>query len=103
MKLPGPGKPPLRRNDIPSLQDRIRAVHQCESHHVRSVHVRETAGDKLFDGIVEVFDLTDCAAAPRAYAWEYREGSDVYAKIVLELPPVISPQSAVRGWLARRE
>lgn len=101
MKMPGPGKPPLRRNDIPGLQDEIRRLHHCESHHVRSVHVREVIGDRLFDGIVDLFDLTDCDAAPRAYGWSYREGPDTNAMIVLENPPVTSAQAAVRTWLAR--
>lgn len=90
----------MQRNDIPALQDAIRALHACESHHVRTVRVREAHGQGAWEGAVEVFDLTDCGNATRCYAWQYREGSEVKAQILLERPTVTSPQRAVQVALA---
>lgn len=93
----------MQRNDIPSLQDAIRAMHQCDAHHVRSVPVRETAGDKVaWEGVVDVFDLPSCAAGARCYAWSERDGMRTKPVIVLETPSVTSPQRAVQAALARR-
>ena len=87
----------MQRNDIPTLQDAIRALHQCDSVHVKSVPVREMLQGKVaWEGTVEIFDLPGCAAASRAYGWNYRDGSEVKSTIVLDLPPVNSARTAVQ-------
>ena len=45
---------------------------------------------------VEVFDLIGPPKAKRAYAWTYRDGDQNKTVAVLGIPPVDSPQTAVR-------
>jgi hypothetical protein len=51
----------------------------------------------VWEGDVEVFNLIGHPKAKRGYAWAYNKetGSDTIA--VLELPPVISPKTAVQA------
>jgi len=54
-------------------------------------------------GWVEVFDLIGHAKAKRAYAWQYQDGPDEIKTVaVLEIPPVVSPQSAVKVAIAAK-
>ncbi len=83
---------------IAHLQKAIRAVHGCESAHSQTVRVREEhQGKTVWEGDVEVFKLSGHPKAQCCYAWAYDndKGSKVLA--VLELPPVISPVTAVRA------
>lgn len=85
---------------IARLKTAIAHLHGAESKHVESVPVQEVfRGRTLWKGIVEVFDLTGHARAKRAYAWSYKEGAKNETEqfvAVLELPPVDSPQAAVK-------
>ena len=88
---------------IPRLQEAIRALHGCESHYVETVPVKEVfQGEVVWWGEVEVFEICDRPSARRAYAWSHwKRTSDrgtTYLTI-LELPPVKSPQDAVRAAL----
>jgi hypothetical protein len=90
-----------RQQYLAHLQKAIKATHGCESQHVEQVPVRETyQGKTVWEGNVEVFDLIGHAKAKRCYAWAYdvKDGSRTLA--VLELPPVISPITAVRAAIA---
>jgi hypothetical protein len=75
-------------------------LHKSDAKHVRSVPVEEIfQGQTIWKGIVEVFDLTSHPKAKRAYAWSHRAGaddSDERFVAVLEIPPVTSPQTAVK-------
>jgi hypothetical protein len=83
--------------EITELKDAIRATHGCESLHVASVPVKEVFEDQpAWEGTVEVFDLVGHRQARRAYAWKYRDGNQNKTKAVLEIPPVDSPESAVK-------
>ena len=56
-------------------------------------------GQTAWRGVVEVFALVGHPKAKRAYAWSHRAGaddSDERFVTVLELPPVTSPQAAVK-------
>ncbi len=76
----------------------IKATHGCEARHVESVPVRETfKGKTVWEGDVEVFDLVGHPKAQRCYAWAYDTGTGSRTLAVLELPPVISPITAVRA------
>jgi len=73
-------------------------LHGCEAKHVETVPVIERfQGKTVWEGEVEVFDLIDHPKASRGYAWAYdkAKGSEIVA--VLELPPVISPKTAVQA------
>lgn len=54
----------------------------------------------MWVGIVEVFNLKHHPEARRCYAWNHGEGTEDNQEIlivVLEIPPNISPETAVNG------
>ena len=85
------------------LQNAIRAIHGCESQWEASVRVEEKfEGKTAWSGIVEVFALVGHPTAKYAYAWTYREGNQNKTTVVLKIPPVDSPQTAVRIAIASK-
>ena len=57
-------------------------------------------GETVWKGEVEVYDLTGHPKAKRAYAWSHLEGKNDEGErfvAVLEIPPVISPRTAVQA------
>jgi len=89
--------------EITQLKDAIRATHGCESLHVESVPVKEVfEGQTAWEGTVEVFDLVGHLQAKRAYAWTYPDGDQNKTFAVLGIPPVDSPQSAVKVAIAAK-
>jgi hypothetical protein len=75
-------------------------LHKSDSQHVESVPVEEIFHGKIiWKGIVEVFTLTSHPKAKRCFAWSHNEGkgdSDERFVTVLEIPPVVSPETAVK-------
>jgi hypothetical protein len=59
-------------------------------------------GRTAWQGAVEVFDLLCHQKAKRAYAWQYEDGEETKSVAVLEIPPVDSPQSAVKIAIAAK-
>ena len=93
-------KPTAKTEHIVSLIEAIRKLHGCESRHVESVPVVENfQGQTIWQGVVEVFDLTDHPKAKRCYAW-IENGKKRRFVAVLELPPVKSALDAVRVSIA---
>jgi hypothetical protein len=89
--------------EITKLKDAIRAAHGCESLHVESVPIKEVfEGQTAYEGTVEVFDRIGHPKAKRAYAWTYREGDQNKTIAVLSIPPVDSPESAVKVAIAAK-
>ena len=89
--------------DVRLLQKAIRETCGCESRHMHSVPVVEQyEGKTAWQGTVEVFDLIDHPKAKRAYAWSYQDGDQIKTTAVLEIPPVDSPQSAVKVAIAAK-
>ena len=89
---------------VANLQNAIRAMHRCNSRYIESVPVTEKSQGKVtWAGVVDVFDLIWHPTAKRAYAWSYRDGAQTRFVAVLEVPPVDSPQSAVRLNIAATE
>jgi len=83
---------------IEKLRDAVQVMHRCSATHVQSVPVVEMFGQQtVWEGVVEVFDITDHPKAKRCYAWSYLEGTETQFVTVLEIPPVSSPQTAVRA------
>jgi hypothetical protein len=86
---------------IQELRDVILRMHGAEAKHIESVPVKETfQGQTVWDGVVEVFDLRGHPKANRAYAWAHDTDNPERPKrhvAVLHIPPVISPQTAVRA------
>ncbi len=89
------------RNPFQPLIDAIRAMHGCEARHVASKPVREVfQGQTAWVGIVEEFVLTGHPKATTCYAWSYRDGDQTHTVSVLALPPVDSPETAVKVAIA---
>ena len=89
--------------DIPLLKKAIKATHGCESLHVESVPVKEVCeGQTAWEGTVEVFHIVGHPKAKRVYAWIYLDGKQNKTIAVLELPPIDSPQSAVKVAIASK-
>jgi hypothetical protein len=86
---------------IAELQAAILNLHGCESKYLETVPVMETfKGETVWQGEVEVFELSGHPKAKKAYAWGHATGENDQARryvAVLDLPPVDSPQSAVRA------
>jgi hypothetical protein len=97
----------MQPKEISDLQDAILAMHGCESIYRRTEWVRESLQGKIpWDGLVRVFKLIEHSKAKYCYAWSYREGNETKSTAVLGIPPVDSPQSAVKAAIAfkgRRE
>ena len=85
---------------IERLKMVIRQLHGVVSQHIESVPVEDKfCGHTVWTGIVEVFALADHPKARRAYAWSHSSGTkeaDNRFIAVLELPPVESPETAVK-------
>jgi len=85
---------------IAELQAVFLKLHNCDAKYVETVPVVEQfQGETIFQGDVEVFDLTGHPKATRGYGWGYtttESGGRRYFT-VLELPPVTSPQTAVKA------
>jgi hypothetical protein len=85
---------------IAEIQSVFLRLHGCEANYVESVPVvEEFQGKTIWQGDVEVFDLVDHPKATRGYGWGYtttESGGRRYFT-VLELPPVDSPQAAVKA------
>lgn len=88
-------------NDIGELKKAIRRLHGCDAQHVATMPVKEVfQGQTVWEGEVEVFELSGHPKAKRAYAWAHLTNESDQSKryvAVLELPPVDSAQSAVKA------
>ena len=89
---------------IHQLRQVILHLHNTASKWVKSVPVEEIYnGQTIWSGTVEVFDLTRHPKAKRAYAWSHlADHKDERTRFVavLELPPVVSPETAVKTSIA---
>jgi hypothetical protein len=90
---------------IEELQNAIRHLYNAEAVYVETVPVKEVFQDQVvWDGEVEVFDLSDSPDATRVYAWAH--DTDVADEprrtvTVLHIPPVTSPEKAVRASIVK--
>lgn len=86
---------------IGELIDAIRRTHGCEAEYAETVPVKEVfQGQTVWEGNVEVFNIRGHPKAKRCYGWAHATGEDDNGKryvAVLELPPVVSAQTAVRA------
>lgn len=86
---------------LEELRDVIHRLHGAKATHRESVPVKEThKGQTVWDGVVEVFDLSGHSKANRIYAWAHDTDDPKQPKryvTVLHIPPVVSPQTAVQA------
>jgi hypothetical protein len=77
----------------------VQHLHKCRATHVASAPVHEVfRGKTVWLENVEVFDLDGHPKAKRCYGWTYDEPAQFIT--ILELPPVDSPESAVKVGVA---
>src|ERR1700733_8180652 len=75
----------------------ILAVHGATATHVESVPVREVFRKLVaWEGVVEIYEITGHPKAKRCYTWTIEDGGKLKTTTVLQIPPVDSPQSAVK-------
>ncbi|TAN23502.1 MAG: hypothetical protein EPN33_04980 [Acidobacteria bacterium] len=90
----------MDHSHIAELQQAIHRLHGAEARYLKSVAVREEhAGRVVWDGVVEVFELIGHPQANIAYAWSHATDDPAHPKrhvAVLHVPPVTSPETAVR-------
>jgi hypothetical protein len=88
---------------IEHLRKTVEKAFHCQARHAGSQRVSETFMDKLvWDGVVETFDIAGHPKAKRCYAFQFAENDKILIKTVLEIPPVTSPQSAVKVAIAAK-
>jgi hypothetical protein len=86
-----------RINDLKILVER---QHNCRAKHIESAVVHERyEGMRVWDGVVEAFQLDGHDRAKRAYAWVIpaSQGHEPEYKVVLGVPPINSAQDAVKA------
>jgi hypothetical protein len=85
---------------LQELQGVIHKLHGVHSTHIQSVPVKEEfQGKVIWDGVVEVFQLHGHPKATHAYAWSHETDDPSKPKrsvTVLQIPPAVSPETAVR-------
>ena len=83
------------KNYVERLKQVIFHLHKSGANHIGSVPVEEIFKSKtLWKGDVEVFELTEHPKAKRCYGWTYGQPEEFIT--ILEIPPVIDAQSAVK-------
>lgn len=86
---------------ITRLQTAIRDLHGCESFYISTESVTETFdGRVIWDGEVVVFGLLDHPTAKVCYGWSYEDAGKWHTTTVLALPPVETPNDAVKAAIA---
>ena len=90
---------------VTRLQNAIRQLNGCESKYVETVTVSQSfqsfQHNTLWRGDVAVFEVYGHAKAQRAYAWSSSaDNEETKYIVVLEIPPVSSPQTAVEAAIA---
>ena len=86
-----------------ALRRAFAELHGCEAQWSRTIPVIERfQGKTVWEGDVEMFYLVGHPKTARGYAWAYdkAKGSEIVA--VLELPPVMSAQTAVQASIVGR-
>lgn len=92
---------------IEKLKQAIELTERCRADHVETRVVLEGFAEvPIWEGVVETFQLTNHPTANRAYAWlrgiahSPLEKPEEEYTIVLGIPPVISPETAVKAAIA---
>jgi hypothetical protein len=80
---------------IERLKMVVEQLHKCVATYKTSVYVKEEfQGQTAWEGDVEVFSLFGHPKAKFCYGWSYGDPEQFIT--ILELPPVDSPESAVK-------
>lgn len=93
----------MKKTNLPNnenLKKTIENLHNCHASHIEDVIVVEKFGsDTVWEGAVSVFALKGHTKADKCYAWSspIEESTKRRYYAVLHLPPVDSPEKAVRA------
>jgi len=89
---------------LEELETVIVKLHGCEARAVETVAVEEVyRGRTIWKGDVTVFELTGSPRATRCYAWGLPDDlGALEITAILEIPPVNSPEMAVKVAIASR-
>jgi hypothetical protein len=83
------------------MQMVIRHLHRCDATYLHTERVKETfRGDTVWEGDVEVFELTGHPEAKWCYGWSYGEPEEFIT--ILQLPPVKTANDAVKVGIAHQ-
>lgn len=83
---------------IERIQNAIEKLHNCRATHSASIPVNDVfRGQTVWQGVVEIFTV-DHPKARRCFAWEI-DGEPKDWVAVLEIPPVESPETAVKAYV----
>jgi len=87
------------KESIEALRKAVVDLHGGTATWLESIRVKETfQGKTVWEGVVQVFDLSGHPTASRCYAWSYEtEKGKRKFFAVLHQGPVDSPQAAVRA------
>ena len=86
---------------LANIQKAVEKAADCPATHLETAAVVEGFGGQIiWQGEVEVFTVDGHAKAKRAYGWQTGDGTDAEFTAVLEIPPVDSPNTAVRASIA---
>jgi hypothetical protein len=89
-----------KQTNIKDLKRAIETLHNCTATHKEDVMIEEHFGiDTVWEGTVSIFNLKSHPTATKCYAWSSPiEGSSKRKYYtVLNLPPIDSPEKAVRA------
>lgn len=86
-------------DDLLQIKAAIRERYGCDCRLHSSALVSDRFNGKPWDGRVEIWTLIGCLRAEYCYGWRERDGEVV---TVLQVPPIISPHTAVRSILELR-
>ena len=81
----------------------VERLHDCKASYSEEVAVTEKFGERtVWEGVVYVFDIEGHGQAKQCFAWASpAAGSKKYKYyVVLSIPPIDSPQKAVRASIA---
>ncbi len=88
---------------IDQLREAAEVMHHRKARHEKSIPVVEMFGRQtVWEGVVESFAPTGHPKAKRCYPWSFQDGKEPRYVTLLEIPPVESPQTAVRAAIASK-
>jgi hypothetical protein len=91
-------------NYIERLQAAIKKMHGASSRHLESVPIKETfQGKTVWEGVVEVFELTGHPKSNRCYAWSAQKDGTEQFTAVLHVPPIDTPLKAVQASIVAQQ
>lgn len=86
--------------DIEDMKQSVERLHNCKANHIEDVTVVEKFGNQtVWSGIVHVFQITGNPESDKCYAWSspIEESTKRRYYAVLHIPPIDSPEKAVRA------